>query len=281
MKKHQGRDARFFQNANRAFATVKNILGNPALKDIKRADARRVLNSMLNSGLKSASVKRYLNTVSAIISTGILELDIDAKNPFSSLTIPKFLEDKKNVPAFTEAEIRRIAMAALSQKIEPALVACMQIETGCRVSEIALLRTEDVSLDAPIPFVNIIEHREHGRRLKTSGSSRVLPLLGVSLEAARLARASAKGGGWLFPRIGKGNPQSTVNRWLSRTLGANPGSHSARRSLETRLVLARIDQRIVDCILGHAPQAKMGSIYFTGFSLSDLAEALEKVVLRL
>jgi len=277
VKKHRGRDARFFQNANRAFAMVKNILGNPALKEIRRADARRVLDSMLGEGLKSASVKRYLNTISAIISTGILELEIDAKNPFSSLTIPHFLEDKKAVRAFTNEELRQIAAAGLAQKTEPGLIACLQVETGCRVSEIALLQSGDVHLDAPVPFINITEHKEVGRRLKTSGSERVLPLVGCSLEAARAALASANKGDWIFPHIGKGNPQSTVNRWLARTLGANPGSHSARRSMETRLVLAGIDQRIIDSILGHAPQAKMGSVYFAGFSLADLARALEKI----
>jgi integrase len=76
--------------------------------------------------------------------------------------------------------------AGLAQKNEPGLIATMQIETGCRVAEIALLRSEDVRLDAPVPHVNIVEHKEHGRRLKTSGSSQVLPLVGVSLEAARL-----------------------------------------------------------------------------------------------
>jgi hypothetical protein len=73
LRKHQGRDARFFQNANRAFGYVQNVIGNPALKDIKRADARRVLDSMLSEGLKTASVKRYLNTISAIFSVAILE----------------------------------------------------------------------------------------------------------------------------------------------------------------------------------------------------------------
>jgi integrase len=217
VKKHQGRDPRFFQNANRAFATIKDILGNPALRDIKRADARQVLDAMLSGGLKTASVKRYLNTISAIFSVAILEFELDLKNPFSALTIPNFLEDTKDIPSFTEAELRQIATAGIAQKSEPGLIATMQIETGCRVAEIALLRSEDVHLDAPVPFVNIVEHKEHGRRLKTGKSAeRVIPLVGVSLEAARLARASPNDDGWLFPSIGKGNPASTVNRWLRR-----------------------------------------------------------------
>ena len=280
LRKHQGRDARFVQNAHRAFATVKDIIGNPALKDIKRADARQVLDAMLSGGLKTASVKRYMNTISAIMTVGILELELDLKNPFSGLTIPKFLEDAKNIDSFTEDELRQIATAGLTQKIEPGLIATMQIETGCRVAEIALLRTEDVCLDAPIPHIKIVEHKELQRTLKTGKSAeRSLPLLGVSLEAARLARASANEDGWLFPRIGKGNPASTVNRWLRRTLGGNPGSHSSRHSMESRLILARTDQRLIDTLLGHKTRG-MGSVYFSGYSLSDLAEALGRIALQ-
>jgi len=144
---------------------------------------------MLAQNLKTSTVRRYINTISAIYSVGILEFELNLKNPFAGLTIPNFLEDSKEVPSFTDAELCQIATAALVQKTDAALVACMQIETGCRVTEIALLRSEDIHLDAPVPFVNIVEHRELGRRLKTSGSSRVLPLVGVSLEAARIALA--------------------------------------------------------------------------------------------
>jgi len=84
----------------------------------------------------------------------------------------------------------------------------MQIETGCRVAEIALLRTEDLHLDAPIPYVRIIQHLEHSRRLKTGkNAERSLPLVGVSLRPTA-ARAAANDDGWLFLRIGKGTQRA-------------------------------------------------------------------------
>jgi integrase len=227
-------------------------------------------------------VKRYLGTISAIFSTAILELEINMRNPFTAMTIPNVGKDTKKVASFNEMQLRQIATAGLEGKTEPGLIATMQVELGARVAEIALLQTKDLHLDAPIPFVNIKEHLEHGRSLKTGEKSeRKLPLVGVSLEAARIAATSAERDGWLFPHIGKGNSASTVNRWLVRTIGEGAGrSHAARRSMETRLVLAGVDQRIVDSILGHAPQAKMGSVYFQGYSLADLAKALEKIAIR-
>jgi hypothetical protein len=92
---------------------------------------------MLAQDLKTSSVRRYINTISAIFSVGILEFELDLKNPFAGLTIPDFLEDSKEVPSFTDAELRKIAAAALAQKTDAALVAAMQVETGARVKEIA------------------------------------------------------------------------------------------------------------------------------------------------
>jgi integrase len=192
LRKHQGRDERFFQNANRAFATVKDIIGNPALKDIKRANARQVLDAMLSEGLKTASVKRYHNTISAIFSVGILELELDLKNPFSGLTIPNFLEDTKDIPSFTEDELRQIATEGLTQKIEPGLIATMQIETGCRVAEIALLRTEDV---------NIVEHKELQRTSRLRGRCPCLASVLQPHGSPALQQPKTVGSS---PRLGRG-----------------------------------------------------------------------------
>jgi integrase len=279
LRKNRGKDEKALENVQRAFARATDILGNPALEDVKRIDARRVLDSMLGTGLKTASVKRYLDTISAIFSVAILEFELDRTNPFSALTIPNLLEDAREVPSFTESELRQIADAALTQKIEPGLIACMQIETGCRVREIAMLRVGDIHLDAEIPYIEIKQHLEHGRRLKTGKSSeRVLPLLGVSLEAGRIAHGAADGKGWLFPCTSKVNPAGTVNRWIVRTIGSGKSSHSARHSMESRLILARTDQRITDTILGHKTLG-MGSVYFSGYSISDLAEALSRIAI--
>jgi hypothetical protein len=50
--------------------------------------------------------------------------------------------------------------------------------------------------------------------------------------------------------------------------------------METRLILARTDQRLIDTILGHKTGG-VGSVYFSGYSLADLAEALARIALPL
>jgi integrase len=278
-KHHSGKDSKFAADVNRTFDFAKSVIGDPPLSKIKRIDASRVLDAFLARKLKTASVRRNMAVLSAIYNLGVLEYELDLKNPFAAQKIPDMLTDAREVPSFTNSELRQIATAALTQKTTEALIPCLQIETGARISEIAMLRIEDLRLDDEIPNVRIVQHLEHGRRLKTGKSSeRVLPLVGVSLEASRLALASAKGDGWLF-KISHKLPSSRVNEWLSKTLGGRRGSHSMRHSMESRLILARTDQRLIDSILGHATEG-MGSVYFSGYSLADLAEALEKIAIR-
>jgi integrase len=280
LRKHEGKGPKFIVDVTRVMDYAQTILGDRPLVEVKRADARQVLDALLARKLKTASVKRYLGVLSAVFAVGLLEFEIESKNPFSSLAIPNAGKDAKVIPSFSDAELRQIADAALgsAERVSEGLIAAMQIETGARVSEIALLRTSDVHLDAPVPFIDIVEHLAHGRRLKTSGSSRVLPLVGVSLQAARLALAASKGSEWLFP-AGRGKPLAKVNPWLCRVLGGKHGSHEARHAMESRLILAGTNQRLTDWILGHSTPG-MGSLYFSGFSISDLANALGKIAIR-
>ena len=234
-KHHPGKGTKFVADVNRVFNFAKGIIGDPALSKIKRLDASKVLDAMLARDWKTASVRRNMAVLSAIFNIGILEYEIDAKNPFAAHKIPNLFEDARKVLSFSETELRQIADAALSQKKPEGLICAMLINLGCRVSEVAMLRRGDLHPDAEIPYVDIREHKEHQRTLKKGkASERILPLLGVSLQAARLARASAKDGGWLFD-IGHRNPSAQVNRWLVRNFGEEAGrSHSFRHSLETR-----------------------------------------------
>jgi integrase len=265
LKNHQDSKG-IANNATRMVEMVKGEIGDLPLVDIHRAEAGRVLDLLLKQGWKTATTKKYLNFLVTIYNTGILEFELHAKNPFSSLKIPNLNEDAKDVPSFTDLELGQIASVALDQKTEQGLIFTMQIETGCRIAEITNLRLENVHLDAPIPYVDIRLHLEHGKRLKTGkDSERVLPLVGVTLEAARVASANAGGSPWLFPKAAtrRTHPSGKVNKWIAKAIGPGKNSHSARHSLETRLVLAKTDQRLVDAIMGHKAEAKMGSVYFS------------------
>jgi integrase len=141
-----------------------------------------------------------------------------------------------------------------------------------------------------IPYIYVREHPELKRTIKTGeAGERKLPLLGAGLIAVQEAldqHPEGSGDGWLFPSLirSKNYAGNKVNEWLLETIGSEDGerknSHSFRHSTETRLVLAKVDQRLVDAIIGHKPQAKMGSVYFSGYRLEDFVEALNLIAIH-
>ena len=65
---------------------------------------------------------------------------------------------------------------------EPRWLLALISDTGMRLSEAAGLSKGDIYLDEEVPYVGIKRHP--WRRLKTAGSQRKIPLVGMSLRAA-------------------------------------------------------------------------------------------------
>ncbi|WP_338419082.1 tyrosine-type recombinase/integrase [Marinicauda algicola] len=85
--------------------------------------------------------------------------------------------------------------------------------TGCRPSEIAGLKVEDLQLNTDIPYAMV--RWTDDRRLKTPQSQRRVPLVGVALEGAReLARIRKTG--WLFPSLAPKDGQGNTNPAMSQ-----------------------------------------------------------------
>jgi integrase len=155
------------------------VIGNRHLADLKRADGKAILEAMIARQWKTATISRRLAILSAIVAKGLLEFEIDARNPFSKLTIPNLLKDAKDVQPFSESELRIIGAACLHDgESESGLVAGLQLETGLRVSEAAYLKVEDINLDAAVGLPHLLIRENARRRLKNAASARKIPLVG-------------------------------------------------------------------------------------------------------
>ena len=69
---------------------------------------------------------------------------------------------------------------------ERRLVTALISDIGMRLSEALGLVWSDVVLDHEYPHINLVE--DPWRHLKTSGSKRLVPLIGISLEAIKVMR---------------------------------------------------------------------------------------------
>jgi integrase len=236
--------------------------------------------------MKTKSARVYLSKISAVFNRAIREWGLTCANPFASLDIRNEGRDAKMIEAFTLPELQTIASACIADDTEVAWICAMQMATGARVQEISRLRVTDLRLDGEIPHIKIREHYALGRGVKTQGSERDVPLVGIGLWAA--GRALSQSGahrGWLF-HLGTlssdGAGSDRVGKWLTHVLpGSTKRSHSLRHAAVTRMTVAGASQDIIDEIVGHAAttKSKVAAGYAHGYPLAMLRDALALISL--
>ncbi|MFC0192904.1 DUF6538 domain-containing protein [Aureimonas pseudogalii] len=156
--------------------------------------------------------------------------------------------EKAERPPFSDKWIktRLLAPGALDGlNLEARCLLLAMVNTGCRPSELAGLMPEHIRLGHAVPHISI---EADGRQLKNASSRRVMPLVGVSLEAMR---ECPKG----FPTYRfKDKVSDTVNKFLRENgLMESPAHvlYSLRHSFEDRLLAAGVDERIRRDLFGH------------------------------
>jgi len=241
-------DTKFLQGVRNAKQFLLKHLANKPPSRYDRTEVRRLIDAGLKDGLKTRTIKRYLSTISAAFNYVALELELDSEklHPFTTFKIPQLGEDSKDREDFTFDELQQLRQIKEKRKPEITWLIHLMLETGMRVNEVCGLRVDDVDLNHRFP--NLVIHKNSFRRLKTKGSQRYLPLVGVALEVAAKALAESKDG-WLFPSYIDFQKQTTkntqasgaVNKQIRSVLGAAaPTAHSFRHTMQTRL-------RQVDC----------------------------------
>jgi integrase len=142
------------------------------------------------------------------------------------------------------------------------------VNTGYRPSEGAMLGHDQIKLDHNVPHLSI---EPVGRQLKSANARRVIPLVGISLEAFR---ANPDG----FPRYAD-NPglSDTVNKFLRENKLLESDKHtmySLRHSFEDRLLATGTDERIRRDLMGHRLTRER---YGKGADLVQLQRVLQAI----
>lgn len=131
---------------------------------------------------------------------------------------------------------------------EARAITMMMVNTGARPSEIASLRPDRIVLDGDVPMIEI---RPEHRKTKSIYAVRQIPLVGVSLDAARMCPEG-------FPTYDD-NPglSGTVNKFLAENgLRETPRTtlYSLRHSFESRMIKADFPERLKADLMGHRLQ---------------------------
>lgn len=272
-------DASFVVGVERDWGKLVSFLGDIPVMDLSRLHARQFVEHLSSAGLKTASVRRNLNHVIAVLNSAIIEGEITKSNPFNRLQIANEGEDSEETNVPTETDLHEIIVKYRQDESLTALLALILIETGTRIAEFSGMKASDVFLDAPIPYVRIKDYYIRGT--KNKDSLREFPVVGVSLEALKKVMAMPRSTDAVFPtyaRIGGGTAASAaVNKRLTKW---DITSHSFRHSLKDRLREAGCPKDIRDRIAGHkAPD--IAETYGKGFSLEMMHSWLIKAQVKL
>ena len=243
--KSRQKDTRFVRGARQAIDYLLEFLPDKPPGQYTRVDVRSLISSHTAKGdVKTATLHRQLSVLRAMFIQVSKEpaLKEDMLHPFTDFEVPNLKEDASVKKDFTldELGILRSKIAARQPHIESP--AHLMPEAGLRVNECCGLKVSDLVLDADIPYVQI--PRNPFRPLKTKGSKRFIPLVGVALVVMKTAIGGKDDVEWVFPTYIDEVEQATKNASTSAAaneriramLGVGaPTCHSFRHTLNSRL----------------------------------------------
>ena len=256
-----------------------SLAGDREVSEYTREDAKLFVRHLEMRENKTATIRRRINSLSAILNYAYAELDLDKRNPFSRLIIKAEGEDSHKRGTFTTEQLKQGYDKALASGSQVKLLMPLLGETGCRLAEIVGLRLEDIDLENDLIHIR----PNSARRLKTRNSQRTLPLVGYAKLAMEevLKQADSQ---YLFPRyIRDGKCYAThasnaLNKWLKNDFGGRT-AHCLRHTFRDRLRAVECPMDMIDQIGGWKSVSSIGAGYGKGYSLKALGQSLNLIKL--
>ena len=260
-----------------ALRSFISLAGDRDVGEYMREDAKLFISHLEMSDNKTATIRKRINSLSAILNYAYAELDLDKRNPFSKLFIKGEGEDSHKRGTFTNEQLEAGYDKALKSGSTVKLLMPLLGETGCRLSEVVGLRVEDIDMDNELIHIR----PNAARRLKTRGSERTLPLVGYARLAVHQALSQVNEE-WLYPRYmktGKCNANSasaSINKWLKRDFDGLT-AHCLRHTMRDRLRAVECPMDIVDQIGGWRSVATIGVGYGKGYGTNAIRKVMMKI----
>ncbi|MDC6454073.1 tyrosine-type recombinase/integrase, partial [Planktomarina temperata] len=244
-----------------ALSTFISLAGDRDVSEYTRQDAKLFVHHLQMKGNKTATIRRRINSLSAIINYAYSELDLDKRNPFTRLFIQNEGADVFKRGTFTNDQLKWGYDKALSSGSTVKLLMPLLGETGCRLAEIVGLRLDDIDLENDLIHIR----PNSARRLKNKTGERVLPLVGYA-KLAMVKAMSQADDEWLFPMYIKSghcyatHASNAVNKWLKKDF-CGLTAHSLRHTFRDRLRAVVCPLELLDQIGGWSSIQSIGSKY--------------------
>jgi len=277
----QGRQKLFFTTAQRYITYLVECLGNKPIDNYTSKDATVLREWLIEKGLSNSSLQRVFSGIKAVINFVTLEQALECQNAFAKVYLPSNTDAKKR-HAVTPANMTKINKECIALDDDIRWLVAIIFDTGMRLSEAAGLMLSDLHLDEEIPYIHLIPHPH--RRLKTASSERKIPLIGLSLWAAkRLKQHSTRL--YCFPRYtnsercNSNSASAAINKWIKTVAGPNDVVHGLRHSFRDRLRAVEAPTDMIDQLGGWSLKS-VGQSYGDGYNLGLLVKYLQEMTKR-
>jgi len=261
----------FFTAAHRNVGYVIERLGDRSLDSYSSSDAARFRDWLIDKGLSTSSIRRIFSTIRAVFNLTIHEDGLDCKNAFANTFLPT--DERPKRVSISPEDIKRIQKICFEIADEKRLLITLLSDTGMRLSEALGLVWSDVNLDHEYPHISLKPHP--WRSLKTSGSKRLIPLVGAAYDAVKIMHRQ-RVSKFLFnsytdeKRCNGNSASAALNKWLKQYV-PDAVVHSFRHSFRDRMRNAGVQSEMIDQLGGWSNKT-IGQWYGTGFELKILFE---------
>ncbi len=261
-------------------AAMRNFISVVGNKDISEIDRSHILQfrNWLMERIASSDItgntanKQIGFTKDMLITVGRdFEIDTDFKHLFSETRLK---EDTESRPPYEASYVQDTLLDGKSLaglNLDARMIVYLMAETGARESELIGLLPEDFFLEEAIPYIWIRKNRI--RTLKTRTSDRRIPLVGISLIAAKEVANS----GIVKYQNNPDGASATINKYLrENNLKPTPKHtlYSLRHTFKDRLRDVQAPEEVIDELMGHK---KAGPKYGRGHLLETKYEWLQKI----
>ena len=273
-----GRPKLFFTTAQRYIGYLVECLGNRSIDQYTSKDATVLREWLINKGLSNSSLQRVFSGIKAVINFVTLEQGLECQNAFAKVYLPSNTDAKKR-HAINPSNMAKIKAECLSLDDDIRWLVAIIFDSGMRLSEAAGLMIDDLKLVEDIPYIDLKPHPH--RRLKTASSERKIPLVGLSLWAAKRLKQHAMS---LYcfsrytnsERCNSNSASAAINKWIKTVGGSNDVIHGLRHSFRDRLRAVEAPTDMIDQAGGWALKS-VGQGYGDGYDLELLVKYLNKL----
>ena len=280
--KHRSKDS--IQACHRALSLFETLTPNKPIDEITRDDGDAFRAALGTLPASSKTTKDRFTWVKALMRFAHEDLGWLSVNLWAGLKVFSTTERPRRAwtneeieillsqPIYTEGELPKAWNAGGEAAYWIPLLGLL---TGARLSEIAQLKTSDISLKNNV--INI-RSRDPQQRIKTASSERSVPIHSELLRlgfAAYIAKQQVEGKDWLWSDLPRRQAKAGgfFSTWFGRNrkrIGLDPDLdfHCFRHTVRTQLVEQKHSELLIDRLLGHAPTGSTGAKTYThGHSL--------------